>query len=149
MSRYTITAVQDAQGALTADADTILNETRSSFERQHGATQEYLAPEVLGKVKRPPCIFNHAQWRYLNQHPFTLGEVQRAIHKLKVHRTLGYDALLAEAYQRLTTPLQRLLAQRLWAIVSGQKPIPPEWANVVRGDWADPDNWRHIVCAGT
>ena len=33
-------------------------------------------------------------------------------------------------------------------------PLPPDWANVVRplynkGDWANPDNWRPIVCAVT
>ena len=36
----------------------------------------------------------------------------------------------------------------------GQTPLPPDWANVVRplyrkGDWANPDNWRPIVCAVT
>ena len=47
-----------------------------------------------------------------------------------------------------------ILAHRLRDIVTGQTPLPPDWANVVRplykkGDWANPDNWRPIVCAVT
>ena len=61
---------------------------------------------------------------------------------------------LAEAYQRLTLPIKRRLAARLWDIVTGATPIPPEWANLVhplykKGDWAQPGNWRPIVCATT
>ena len=66
----------------------------------------------------------------------------------------GVDGLLAEAYQRLTLPVKRRLAARLWDIVTGATPIPPEWANLVhplyeKGDWAQPGNWRPIVCATT
>ena len=66
----------------------------------------------------------------------------------------GVDDLLAEAYQRLTLPVKRRLAARLWDIVTGATPIPPEWANLVnplykKGDWAQPGNWRPIVCATT
>ena len=59
-----------------------------------------------------------------------------------------------EAYYHLPAHLLRILAHRLWDIVTGQTPLPPDWANVVRllykkGDWANPDNWRPIVCAVT
>ena len=66
----------------------------------------------------------------------------------------GFDGLPAEVYQRLTLPVMRRLAARLWDIVTGTTPIPPEWANLVhplyyKGDWARPGNWRPIVCATT
>ena len=66
----------------------------------------------------------------------------------------GVDELPAEAYQRLTLPIKRRLAVRLWHIITGATLIPPEWANVVhplykKGDWAQPRNWRPIVCATT
>ena len=66
----------------------------------------------------------------------------------------GVDGLPAEAYQRLTLPVKRRLAARLWEVVTGTAPIPPEWANQVhplykKGDWAQPGNWRPIVCATT
>ena len=66
----------------------------------------------------------------------------------------GFKGLPAEAYQRLTLPVKRRLAARLWDIVTGTIPIPPEWASLVhplytKGDWAQPGNWRPIVCATT
>ena len=66
----------------------------------------------------------------------------------------GVDGLPAEAYQRLTLPVKRHLTARLWDIVTGTIPIPPDWANLVhppykKGDWAQPGNWRPIVCATT
>ena len=66
----------------------------------------------------------------------------------------GVDGLPAEAYQRLTLPVKPRPAARLWDIVTGATPIPPEWANLVhplykKGDWAQPGNWRPIVCATT
>ena len=64
------------------------------------------------------------------------------------------DGLPAKGYQRLTLPVKRRLAARLWDVVTGTTPIPPEWANLVhplykKGDWAQPENWRPIVCATT
>ena len=66
----------------------------------------------------------------------------------------GVDGLPAEAYQHLTLAVKRCLAARLWDIVTGTTPIPPEWANLVRplykkGDWEQSGNWRPIVCATT
>ena len=66
----------------------------------------------------------------------------------------GVDGLPAEAYQRLTLPVKRRLAARLWDIVMGTIPIPPEWATLVhplykKRDWAQPGNLRPIVCATT
>ena len=66
----------------------------------------------------------------------------------------GVDGLPAEAYQRLTLPVKRRLAARLWEFAKGTTPVPPEWANLVhplykKGDWAQSGKWRPIVCATT
>ena len=47
-----------------------------------------------------------------------------------------------------------ILAQRLWDIITGQTRLPPDWANLFlplykKGFWANPDNWRPIVCGVT
>ena len=86
--------------------------------------------------------------------PFSISELQRALDRLKKGVVPGVDGLPAEAYQRLTLPVKRRLAARLWDIVTGATPIPPEWANLVhplykKGDWAQPGNWRPIACATT
>ena len=83
-----------------------------------------------------------------------IGCVTRALDRLKKGVVPGVDGLPAEAYQRLTLPVKRRLAARLWDLVTGTAPIPPEWANLVhplykKGDWAQPGNWQPIVCATT
>ena len=80
--------------------------------------------------------------------------IRKAINSLRQHKTPGYKCLPAEAYYHLPADLPRILALRLWDIVTGQSPMPPDWANVVRplykkGKLANPDNWRPIVCAVT
>ena len=64
------------------------------------------------------------------------------------------DGLPAELYRRLPLILKRHLAARLWDIAIGKTDVPPDWANLVhplykKGNWANPDNWRPIVCATT
>ena len=64
------------------------------------------------------------------------------------------DGLPAELYHRLPLNLKRHLAARLWDIAIGKTDVPPDWANLVhplykKGNWANPDNWRPIVCATT
>ena len=44
----------------------------------------------------------------------------------------GYNGPPAEAYYHISAHLLRILAHRLWDIVTGQTPLPPDWANVVR-----------------
>ena len=66
----------------------------------------------------------------------------------------GVDSSPAEASQRLTLPVKRCLAARLWDIFTGTTHIPPEWANLVhplykKGDCAQLGNWRPRVCATT
>ena len=99
-----------------------------------------------------PEVFNREQRRAIEHNPFSISELQRAPDRLKTGVVPGVDELPAEAYQRLTLPVKRHLAARLWDIVTGTTPIPPEWANLVhplykKGDWAQPGNWRLIVCA--
>ena len=101
-----------------------------------------------------PRVFNREQRRAIEHDPFSISELQRALDRLKKGVMPGVDGLPAEAYQRLTLPVKRRLAARLWDIVTGATPIPPEWANLVhplykKADWAQPGNWRPIVCATT
>ena len=63
------------------------------------------------------------------------------------------DGLPAELYRRLLLNLKRHLAARLWDIAIGKRDVPRDWANLVhplykKGNWANPDNWRPIVCGG-
>ena len=99
-------------------------------------------------------FFNHSQRRQLENSPFTIQEIRKAIHSLRQNKTPGYHCLPAEAYYHLPAHFLRMLAHRLCNIFAGQTPLPPDLANVVRplpkkGDWANPDNWRPIVCAVT
>ena len=150
----TITTVRQKDGSLPNNPATVLQATQDSFLQQHTPTQDTLDTDTQAKIDRLPQVFNHAQRRQLEKRPFTIHKVQRAIHSLWQHKTQGYDSLPAEAYYHLPAHLLRILAHRLWDTVTGQTPLPPDWANVVRllykkGDWANPDNWHPIVCAVT
>ena len=147
-----ITTVRQEDGSLTNDPATVLQSTEDSFLQQHTPTQDTLDTDVQAKVDRLPQVFSHAQRRQLEKRLFTIREVRRAIHSLRQQKTPGYDGLPAGAYYHLPADLPCILAHRLWEIVTQQTPLPPRWANVVRplykkGDWANPDNWRPIVCA--
>ena len=148
----TITTVRQEDGSLTNDPATVLQATQDSFLQPHTPTQDTLGADTQAKIDRLPQVFNHAQRRRLEKRPFTIHEVRRAIHGLGQRKTPGYDGLPAEAYYHLPAHLLRILANRLWDIIMGQTPLPPAWANVVRplfkkGDWANPDDCRPIVCA--
>ena len=150
----TITTVRQEDGSLTNDPATVLQAIQDSFLRQHTPTQDTLDTDTQAKIDRLSQVFNHAQRRQLEKGPFTIQKVRKAIHSLWQHKTPGYDGLPEEAYYHLPAHLLRILANRLWDIVTGQTPLPPDWANVVRplykkGDWGNPDNWRPIVCAVT
>ena len=150
----TITTVRQEDSPLTNVPATVVGATQDSFLQQHTPTQDTLDTDTQAKIDRLPQVFNHAQRRQLEKRPFTLHEVRRAIDSLRQHKTPGYDGLPAEAYYHLPTHLLRILAHRLCDIVTGLTPLPPDRANVVRplykkGDSANPDNWRPIVCAVT
>ena len=148
----TITTVRQEDGFLTNDPATVLRATQDSFLQQHTPTQDTLDTDIQAKIDCLPQTLNHAQRRQLEKRPFTIHEVRKAIHSLRQHKSPGDDGLPADAYHHLPAHLFRTLAHRLWDIVTGQTPLPPDWANVVcplykNGDWANPDNWRPIVCA--
>ena len=154
ISHRTITTVRQEDSYLTNDPATVLKATQDSFLWQHTPTQDTLDADTQAKMDRLPRVFNHAQRTQLEKRPFTIHEVRKAIHSLRQHKAPSYDSLPAEAYYHLPAHLLRILAHRLWDIVTGQTPLPPDWANVVRplykkGNWANPDNWLPIVCAVT
>ena len=141
----TITTVRQDDSSLTNHQATVLQATQDSFLQQHTPTQDTLDTDSQAKIDRLPQVFNHTQRRQLEKCPFTIHEVQKAIHSLRQHKTPGYDGLPAEAYYHLPAHLLRILAHRLWDIVTGQTPLQPDWATVVRPVY----NWRPIVCAVT
>ena len=147
-----ITTVREEDGSLTINPATVLQATQDSFPQQHTPTGDTLDKDTRAKIDRLPQVFNHSHRRQLEKRPFSIHEVRRAIHSLQQHKNPGYDGLAAEAYYHLPAQLLRILGHCLWDIVTGRTPLPLDWANVVRplykkGDWANPDNWRPIVCA--
>ena len=152
---HTIHAVYTPEGGLTNDPDTILQAVLDSFQAQQGNALPELEPHTRSTIREHvPKVFNREQQRAIEHDPFSISELQRALDRPKKGVVPGIDGLLAEAYQRLTLPVKRRLAARLWDIVTGTTAIPPEWANLVhplykKGDWVQPGNWRPIVCATT
>ena len=76
------------------------------------------------------------------------------LHNLDPGKTSRVDSLPAELYRRLLLSLKRHLTVRLADLAVGRTDIPPDWANLVhplykKGNWANPDNWRPMVCAVT
>ena len=140
---------------LTNDPDTVLQAVLDSFQAQHGDAVPKLDPHTRSTIREhEPKVFNPEQRRAIEQDPFSISERQLALDRLKKGVVPGIDKLPAEAYQHLTLPVKRRLAARLWDIVTGTTPTPPEWANLVhplykKGDWAQPGNWLPIVCATT
>ena len=57
-----------------------------------------------------PKVFNQTQRPAFKHNPFSIPELQRALHRLKKGVVPGVDGLLTEAYQRLILPVKRCLA---------------------------------------
>ena len=153
--RRTINAVRDPEGGLTNDPDAVIQAVLDSFQAQHGDALPELDPHTRNTIREHvPRVFNREQRRAIKHDPFSISELQRALERLKKGVVPGVDGLPAEAYQRLTLPVKQRLAARLWDIVTGATHIPPEWANLVhplykKANWAQPGNWRPIVCVTT
>ena len=150
----TITTVRQADSSLTNDPATVLQATQESFLHQHTRTQDTLDTGTQNRIDRLPQVFNYTERRQLQKRPFTLHEVRKAIHSLWQHKIPGYAGPPAEAHYHLHAHLLRILARCLCDIVVGLSPLPPDCANDVRPlyknrKWANPDNWRPIVCAVT
>ena len=88
----------------------------------------------------------------MHRTPFTIRELDEVLYKLQPGKTPGVDGLPAQLYRRLPPNLKRHLDAGLRDIAIGKTDVPPDWANLVhplymKGNWANPDNWRPIVCA--
>ena len=147
----TIHAVRTPEGGVTNDPDAVLQAVLDSFQAQHGDALPDLDPHTRSTIREHVRrVFNQEQRRAIEHDPFSISELQRALDRLKKGVVPGVDGLPAEAYQRLTVPVKRRLAARLWDVVTGTTPIPPEWANVVhplykKGDWAQPGKAAHSL----
>ena len=153
--RRTIHTVRTPEGGLTNDPDAVLQAVLDSFQAQQGDALPDLDPHSRSTIRQHvPRVFNWEQRRAIEHDPFSISELQRALDRLKKGVVPGVDGLQAEGYRRLTLPVKSRLAARLWDIVTGATPIPPEWAKWVHplykeGDWAEPGKWRPIFCATT
>ena len=153
--RRTIHAVRTPEGVLTNVPDAVLQAVLDSLQAQHGDALPDLEPHTRSTIREHvPRVFNREQRHTIEHDPFSISELQRALNRLKKGVVPGVEGLPAGAYQHVTLPIKRRLAARLWDILTGTTPIPPEWANLVhplykKGDWAQPGNWRSIVCALT
>ena len=113
------------EGGLTNDPDAVLQAVLDSFQAQHGDALPELDPHTRNTIREHvPRVFNREQRRAIEHDPFSISELQRALDRLKKGVVPGVDGLPAEAYQRLTLPVKRRLAARLWDIVTGATPIP-------------------------
>ena len=90
----------------------------------------------------------------MHRTPFTVPEVDDVLYELQTGKTPGVDGLLAELYRRLPLNVKIHLAARLWDIAIRKTDVPRDWASLVhpldkKGDWANSDNLRPIVCSTT
>ena len=141
-------------GTVTKDPKVVLEELLNSFLRQHNTEHGELSAYTEELISHVPKHYNRTQRRDMHRTPFTILEFDEVLYKLQPGRTPGVDGLPAELYRRLPLNLRRHLAARLWDIAIGKRDVPPDWANLVhplykKDDWANPDNWRPIVCATT
>ena len=139
---------------VTNDPKLVLEEVLNSFQRQHNTEDEELSAYTKELISHLPRLYNLTQRRDMRGTPFTMRELDELLYKLQPKKPHGVDGLPAALYRRLPLKLRRHLATRLWDIAIGKTDVPPDWGHLVhplykKGDWANPDNWRPIVCATT
>ena len=139
---------------MTNDPKVVLEEAINSFLRQHNTEDGELSAYTEELIYHLPKFYNRTQRRDMHRTLFTIRELDEVLYKLQPEKTPGVDGLPAERYRRLPLNLKRHLAARLRDIAIGKMNVPPDWANLVhplykKGVWANPDNWRPIVCATT
>ena len=149
-----IKAVRLQNGTVTNVPKVVLEEVVNSFQRQHNTEEEEISAYTEELLSHLPKLYNWTQRRDMHRTPFTFRELDEVLYKLQPGKTPGVDGVPAELYRRLPVNLKRHLAARLWNITIGKTDVPPDWANLVhpqykKADWANPDNWRPIVCATT
>ena len=141
-------------GTVTNDPKVVLEEVFNSFQRQHNTEEDGLSAYTEEVILHLPKLYNRTQRRHLHRTPFTIQERDEVLYKLQPGKTPGVEGLPAELHRRLPLNLKRNLTDRLWDIAIGKTDILAGWANLVhplykKGNWANPDNWRPIVCATT
>ena len=154
--RCTIHAVLSPDGGLTNDPDTVHQTVPNSFQAQHGEALCTLDPHTRSSIRENiPKNFTREQQQAIEHTPFSIPELQHALDRINEGVVSGINGLPVEAYQQLSLPIKCRMAACLWGIVTGTTPNPPpEWAYLVqplqkKGHWAQPGNWRPIVCAAT
>ena len=124
--RRTIHAVRPPHGGLTNDPDTVLQAVLDSCQSQHGDALPAVDPHTRSTIREHvPKVVNREQRRAIEHTPLSIPELQRALDRLKRGAVPGVDALPAKAYHRLTLPVIRRLAARIWDIVTGTISNPP------------------------
>ena len=149
-----IKAVRLQDGTVTNDPKVVLEEVLNSFLRQHNTEDGELSAYEEELITRLPKLYDRTQRRDMHRTQFTIRELDEVLYKLQPGKTPGVDRPPGELYRRLPLNLKRHLAARLWDIAIRRTDVSPDWANLVqplyrKGDWANPDNWRPIVCATT
>ena len=147
-----IKAVHLQDSTVGNDPKVVLEEVLNSFLRQHNTEDGELSAYTEEPVSHLPKLYNQTQRRDMHRAPFTIRELDEVLYKLQRGKTPGVDGLPAKLYRRLPLNLKRHLAARLWDIAIGKTDVLRDWANLAhplykKGDWANPDNWRPIVCA--
>ena len=149
-----IKAVHLQDGTVTNDPKVVREEVLESFLRQHNTEDCELSAYTEELILHLPKLYNQTQQRDMHRTPLTIRELNEVLYKLQPGKTPGVDGLPAELCRRVPLNLKRHLAARLWDIAIGKTDVRPDWANLVhplykKGDWANLNNWRPIVCATT
>ena len=147
-----IKAARLQDGTETNDPKVLLEEVLNCFLRQHNTEDGELSAYTEELILHLPKLYNRTQRRDMHRTPLTIRELDEVLYKRQLRKTPGVDGLPAKLYRRLPLNLERHLAARLWDIAIGKTDVPPDWAILVhplykKGNWANPDNWRPIVCA--
>ena len=146
-----IKAVRLQNGTVTNDPKV---EVLNSFQRQQNTKDEELSAYTEVMISHLTKLYNQTQRQDMHRTPFIIQELDVVLYKLQPGKAPGVDGLPAKLYSRLPLNLKRHLAARVWDIAIRKTDSPPDWANLVhalykKGDCANPDNWRPIVCATT
>ena len=147
-----IKAVRLQNGTMTNDPKVVLEEVLNSLQRQRNTEDEELSACTEEWISHLPKLYNRTQRRDTHRTPFSIWKLDEVLYKLQPRKTLGVDGLAAELYCSLPLYLKWHLAACPWDIAIGKTDIPPDEGNLVhplykKGDWANPDLGRQIVCA--
>ena len=153
--RRNIHAVRTPEGGLTNDPDAVLQAVLDSFQARHGDALPDLNPHTRSTIpEHVPRVFNREQRRAIEHDPFSISELQRALDRLKKggrarrRRSTGRGVPtphLAHQAPPGSPPVGHRHGHHAHPPLVGQ-PGPPLYK---KGDWAQPGNWRPIVCATT